>query len=171
MVPFGIEAQQRRAFSCDATIGRGGGHTEGEYRGDRGGVALDALLALRLRPAGSGALVGAVSAGIQGPYGSDARCVLSSTGGCVPSFPPFATLGALVGWQNASATLRASAGPAYVGAAGYGSGAVALQGRADGAVPLARHLALVASVRGTFIPNYRGDAFELFAFGAGVRIR
>ena len=168
MVPFSIGAQQQRAFSGDATIGTGGGHTGGEYRGDRGGVALDVLLARSLRPAGGGALVGAANAGAQGPRGGDARCVVSSTGGCVPSFPAFATLGALVGWQNASATLRAMAGPAYVRA--RGSGAVALEGRADGAVPLARHLALVASVRGTFVPNYRGDAFELFAFGAGVRI-
>lgn len=169
LLPCTVEAQQR-SLSLDATVGMGHGRTTGEYVGDRRGVALDLLMALRLRPAIGGALVAGLNASAQGPFvGQDLLlCLPSPDGDCARQYPAFATLGALVGWENSSATLRVLAGAAY--AESDAAAALAVQGRVEAAVPIARHLALVASARGTMIPNYRGDAFSLLAFGAGIRI-
>jgi hypothetical protein len=126
-------------------------------------------LAMRLRAAGRGALLAGLSAGAPWAWSSTTVCLPASNGGCIPTFPQFLKVGALVGWENPSTTLRAMGGPAYVRA--DGKQAFSLQGRVDGAAPISRHLALVASVRGTVVPNYRGDAFGVYALGVGIRMR
>lgn len=69
---------------------------------------------------------------------------------------------------NASTTLRVMAGPAWAHAE---SDALAWQARVDGALPVVWRLALVGSVRGTFVPSYQGDAVGLVGLGLGVRVR
>lgn len=169
LLSSGADAQQRSALTLDASIGWSSGRTNGEYRDDRRGPAADVLLALRFRPVAAGALVAGVSASAQGVGATDDLCVPASTGGCIPTFPGFEMIGALVGWQNAGATVRVMGGPAYV-QADWRGWAVGWQGRLDGALPVARHVAVVGSARGTVVPSYRGDAFRLIAFGVGLRI-
>ncbi len=168
-LPLNAAAQQTRAVSFDANFGVETVRTSGEYRAPHRGSAVDALLAIRLQGAGHGALLAGLSAGTPWGWTSTSICILASNGGCIPTFPQFLKVGALVGWENPGATLRAMGGPAYVVA--EGRQAFGLQGRVDGAAPISRHLALVGSVRGTVVPNYRGDAFEVYALGVGIRIR
>ena len=162
-------AAQRRALSFDVTVGQGHGFTSDEYQNDRRGGTLDLLLGLRLRPARAGALVAAITTGIQGPFMSSDICYLSPRGGCIAKLPSTTTTGVLAGWENSNATLRALAGPAYVH--GRGAGAVAMHGRLDGALPVARHVALVGSVRGTLVPSFHGATLGLAGAGVGIRIR
>lgn len=168
-LPLNAAAQQTRALSFDVNFGVETVRTSGEYRDPHQGSAVDALLAMRLRGAGRGALLAGLSAGTPWAWTSTSVCLPASNGECIPTFPQFMKAGALMGWENPTATLRAMGGPAYVRA--DGRQAFGLQGRVDGAAPISRHLALVASVRGTVVPNYRGDAFEVYALGVGIRIR
>lgn len=168
-LPLDAPAQQTRAASFDANFGVETVLASGEYRAPHRGSAVDGLLAMRLQGAGRGALLAGLSAGTPWAWTSTSICLPASTGGCIPTFPQFLKVGALLGWENAGATLRAMSGPAYVRA--DGNQAFGLQGRVDGAAPISRHLALVASVRGTMIPNYRGDTFGVYALGVGIRLR
>ena len=169
LVPLGASAQGGRAVSLDATVGSESVRTDGEYRGPQRLRAADALLALRLGPAGRGRVVAGVTAGMPLPWATNALCMPSSTGGCIPSYPHFLKAGALVGWEHASTAFRAMAGPVYLDA--DKAHAFGVQGRLDGAVPIARRLALLASARGTMVPDYRGDEIRIYSFGVGIRIQ
>jgi hypothetical protein len=162
-------AQGMRPVTLDATLGKGTGRTDGIYRDDnRTGVTLDAMLAVRIRALTRGALVAGVNGSVQGAGPYDTVCLPAPGGGCIPAFPEFEMVGALLGWQDRNAFVRATAGAAYVQAEGW---SVAWQGRVDLALPVTSHVAPVASLRGTLIPNDpRGDSFHLFAFGLGLRI-
>jgi hypothetical protein len=170
-------AQDRPSVSFDATLGKGFAWTDGEYRGDRNGISIDALLALRFRPHAKGGVVAGVNAGVHGPWaaGTDAVCIPASKGGCLPEFPTFEMVGALAGWENASTTLRAMAGAAYIQAGatdGWSDWSVAWQARLDGAFPTSGRLTVTGSLRGAYVPNYpRGDAFRLLSLAVGLRIR
>jgi len=168
LVPVGAEAQPSRALSLDASIGQGRSYTAGEFDGDGKGLAVDALLALRLRPAGSGALVAGLGASSQGEAARNDICRVAPSGGCLSSHPHFSTIGALLGWESARGRLRVMGGPSFVSADSRSTFGV--QGRVDGAVPVSRHLALIASLRGTLVPDHGDDAFRLLAYGVGVRI-
>lgn len=65
--------------------------------------------------------------------------------------------------------LRVTGGAAYAVSDDDARG-LGVQARLDLAMPLFRHLALVASVRGAHMPNVGGDRFSFFASGGGVRI-
>lgn len=152
--------QRWPAVSLDATAGLGASSGGGNFR-SRGAVALDALFGIRLRPAAGSGLLAGLSAGLQGPiHGGDDCLIAPGGGGCVPHFPLFYSAGALVGWERAGArgpSVRVLAGPAYY-RADEGGRALALQGRLDLATPALFHIALVASLRGAVLPDFRGDA-------------
>ena len=163
-------AQESKAITLEATLGKGTGRTDGLYRDNRSGVTLDAILAARVRTLRRGALVAGVNVSVQGSGAYDTICLLAPDGGCIPEFPSFEIVGALVGWQDRNAFVRVTTGAAYV-QAGWEDWSVAWQGRADLALPVTSHVAAVASLRSTLVPNYpRGDSFQLFAFGLGVRV-
>lgn len=165
-----VRAQSLSPVSLEATLGMGKGWTGGEYLGNRSGVAADVLLGVRLRHLGGGALVAGLGASAQGAGASESACRPAAGGGCVPSFPDFLTVAPLAGWESVGGVFRVLLGPAFVQASGEG-GALGVQGRLDLAVPIIRHLGAVASIRPTLIPDYRGDAIGLLAFGLGLRIR
>jgi hypothetical protein len=166
-----LHAQERPALSVEAAagLGTGGG---GEYSSGAGFV-LDAAVALRARLTRRGAVLVGFAVGAQGPPGGGDDCILAPSGRCVPDFPLFYSTAAFLGWEIAGyqgPSVRALAGPAYY-RADEGGAALGLQGRVDVATPALLHVALVASVRGTVLPNYRGDALGLVAAVVGVRLQ
>lgn len=169
VLPVSAGGQQARALSVDATVRHESVHTSGEFRSPQRGAAVDALVALRLGNAGGGAVIAGVNAGTPWAWASTTICLPASGGGCIPTYPAFLKIGALAGWENRRATLRAMGGPAYVNA--DGAATWGLQARLDGALPIAERLAMVGSVLGTMVPNFRGDAFQVYSIGLGVRLR
>lgn len=168
-VPRHAAAQQPPPLSVEATFGPVYGYTAGEYLSDRQGIGVDVMLGVRAGAAGKRGIVLGANASLHDGGPHTLACRPATTGGgCVPSFPFFRVAGALVGWENASATLRVTGGPAWAHAEGD---ALAWQARLDGALPVVRRLALVGSVRGTVVPSYRGDSVRLFGLGLGVRVR
>ena len=162
---------QRLAPSLDVSAGFSTG-IAGDFEA-RGGVAFEVLPALRVRPAPSGAILAALATGMQGPLASTDDCVPRPAGGCVPDFPLLYSAAALLGWERAGPrgpSLRILAGAGYY-RADEGGAALGLQGRLDVATPPLLHVALVASVRGAVLPNFRGDALGLAAVGLGLRLR
>jgi hypothetical protein len=172
------EAQTLRPLSLDATLGGGAG-VGGDEVYERGGIAADALLGLRLRATRRGALIGAVSAGVQGPLGGSDVCNFGSRGQCLSDFPTLLPLAVLAGWEGQSrrrATLRVLGGPAYVRVDGDDSarqrgGAAGGQGRVDLVTPPLGPVALVGSLRGNVVPAFRGQTLATWAAGVGVRLR
>ncbi len=168
-LPQYTAAQPPPALSVEATFGRVYGYTAGEYRPDRQGSALDVMLGVRGGAAGRRGIVLGAHAGLHSGGAQTLVCYPATTSdGCIPRFPFFHVAGALAGWENAGTTLRVMGGPAWAHAEGD---ALAWQARLDGALPALWRLALVGSVRGTVVPNYRGDAVRLVGLGVGVRVR
>lgn len=169
-VAHAASAQPRSPISLEATVGLGFGSTDGDYRQNRTGLAADALLGARLRPAAGGALVVGLGASVQGSGASSLECRPAPDGGCTSRFPDFYAFAPLAGWENGHATLRAMAGPAFVHAMDAGR-AVGVQARLDVVAASIRRVAVIASVHPTWIPDYRGDAIGLLAVGLGLRFR
>lgn len=163
-------AQSASRVSVTLTAGRGTGWTSGEYRGDRSSVVVDAVLGARLGRALSGRVVAGVGVDAQVAKGHIMDCLAAPSGGCVPWFPDFSTLGPLAGWESAGGTVRLMAGPTLALPSG-GEATLGLQGRLDLAGRLAWRLAGVASVESQLIPSYRGHAVGLLSAGLGIRLR
>lgn len=171
LLPSSVGAQRRLTIAFDATAGRSFGHTGGEYRDDRQGLTADLLLAAGFAHGASGRLLAGVSASAHGTGVTTSECRPAADGSCVPGFPDFEQVGVLAGWEHRPSRIRGLAGPAYVRASGdWESWRLAWQARVDGAIPLARHVAAVGSIRGTLVPSYQGDSFTLVALAVGVRI-
>ena len=167
--PRPTAAQQRPSLSVEATVGPVQGYTGGEYLRDRRAAGLDLLLGARAGAAGTRGIVFGANASLHYAGAHTLACRRATVeGGCIPQFPFFQVAGALVGWENASTTLRLMGGPAWAHAE---ADALAWQARLDGALPAVWRLALVGSVRGTVVPDYRGDAVGLLGLGLGVRLR
>jgi hypothetical protein len=170
--PATAAAQQAFGPSADVSVGLFAG--AGGTFVDRGGPALDGIVAIPLGRMRSSTLVAGVTAGISGPVVlSDLICREGPNDTCIPNFPTFATVGAVAGVQRslgARLSARVLAGPAYFQAA-EGDDAFGLQGRLDVARPLIFRTAVVASVRGSLLPSYQGETLSYAAFGLGLRIQ
>jgi hypothetical protein len=170
-VPSVVAAQQFGP-SADVSVGffAGGGGTFA----DRGGPALDGIIALPVSQVRSGTLVAGVTGGISGPLMmGDLICHVGPNGTCIPNYPTFVTVGAVAGLQRSigsGLSARAVAGPAYFQAAD-GDDTVGLQGRMDVAKRLILRTSLVASVRGSLLPSYRDATLGYATFGLGLRIQ
>jgi hypothetical protein len=165
----GLAAQTHAPVSIEASVGFREGHG-GTYV-NRGGGALDLALAYRLGAGAAGALVGALIVGAQTQLVALDLCLLLPDGGCAPDFPTVASAGALLGVQRGSArtgSVRVLAGP-VVYLAGGGGGAAGFQGRGDLATPSWHRAALVASLRHSSLPRFRGEAIGITAAGLGIR--
>ena len=164
------DAQQRRPVSLDVTLGINNSATDGQVK-DRttAGVAADLTLAIRVDRSRHG-LVAGVSAGVYGPVAFNDMCVPAPDGGCLPNYPAFALLAALVGWESSRGVVRGMAGLGYADGEKSHS-ALGLQSRLDVALPVFRHLALIGSLRATVIPNYLGATYGIGAIGLGLRFR
>lgn len=170
LVARSAAAQSPSSLSFEGTVGVGLGATDGDYGRNRSGIAADVLLATRIRPTAQGSLVIGVNASAQGSGDTTLECRPASSGGCVPIFPSFFTVGPSVGWESRGGPLRAMIGPSLVLTEG-GERTLGVQGRLDVAALATQRLAVIASVRPTVIPSYRGDPIGLLAFGIGLRLR
>jgi len=167
----GAAAQSRFPVSVD--VGAGVAVSNGGTYAARDAAALDALVAYPVRqtPAG-GTLVAGVTLGAQTPIDHDCD-VLVAAGICAPRFPVFYSAGALLGVQHGSArtaSVRFMVGPVYY-IAEAGGGAPGVRGLLDVATPPRRHTALVASLRHSALPSFRGEAVGISSFTLGVRIQ
>ncbi|HEX2211207.1 MAG TPA: hypothetical protein VHG93_26220 [Longimicrobium sp.] len=155
-------------FSVGVFAGAGGTFV------DRGGPAMEGVLALPVARTSSGTVVAGVTGGVSGPLMmGDLICHVGPNDTCIPNFPTFVTAGAVVGMQRAVGTrltARALAGPAYFQAVD-GDDTFGLQGRLDVARRLIPHTAIVASVRGSFLPRFQGQTVSYATFGIGLRIQ
>jgi hypothetical protein len=164
-------AQQGFGPSADVSVGLFAG--AGGTFSSRGGPAMDGVLAIPLGRSGSGTLVGGVTAGISGPLNMELMCLTGPNGTCAPEYPTVVTVGAVAGVQRAvgsGLSARALAGPAYFQAVD-GDDTVGVQGRVDVAKSLILRTALVASVRGSFLPDFEGQMLGYATFGLGLRIQ
>ena len=139
-------------------------------------IALDGLLTVRLPKVGNSGLLAGMSVSWQGPPPSGDKCVPDRPfGQCLQNYPQFTTVGVLAGWTSAAGRVRVLGGVASVRAdkedyADRYDYTVGLPVRVDCAVAKFSHLAVVASLRGTVLPRYRGNAYTLLASGLGFRI-
>jgi hypothetical protein len=161
----------RPALSLDATLGPGGGRTNGNYvEREVQAAALDVTLAVRPHREARGGFLAGLNWGVQGPTGGeDLICILRPDGTCKEHFPTFNFIGGLAGWESERGVIRLTGGPAYA-RIDDDAGALALQARAELAAPVFPHVGAVASLRGTHLPNAAGSHFSFFAVGFGVRI-
>jgi hypothetical protein len=170
-----LPAQERAPVSLEGSAGVGIGHGSSTFR-DRTGIALDATLAWRIRPAAAGAVLVALTGGVQGSPDATDLCTIAPNGGCVPAYPLFYSVGALAGreWaRTRGASARVLAGPAYYRASprSGGGGAFGLQARVDLTTPALWRVALLGSLRGAVLPSYGGGSHALGAVGLGVRVQ
>jgi len=172
--PLRASAQWVRPLSLDMNVGRGY-LLGGPEVVSRASIVLDGLLTMRLAKDGRSGLLAGMSAGWQGPPPGGDRCVLDQAGQCLHDYPQFTSVGVLAGWTSAAGRVRVLGGVASVRAdkKDYPDRydyTVGLPLRVDCAVAQFSHLAVVASLRGTVLPRYRGSAYTLFASGVGFRI-
>jgi len=172
--PLRANAQSARAVAIEMNVGPGYLFGGPEVL-SRASIVLDGLLTMRLAKNGSSGLLAGISVGWQGPPPSGDRCVLDQAGRCLHDYPQFSTVGVLAGWTSAAGRVRVLGGFASVRAdtKDYPDRydyTVGLPVRVDCAVAKFSHLAVVASLRGTVLPRYRGNAYTLLASGLGFRI-
>jgi hypothetical protein len=171
-LPTASAAQHAFGASVDLSVGVFAG--AGRSFVDRGGPALDGIAAIPLGRTRSGMMVAGLTGGISGPLVmSDLICRAGPNDTCVPNYPTFVTVGAVAGVQRAlgsGTSARALAGPAYFRAVD-GDDTFGLQGRLDVAKSLIFRTAVVASVRGSFLPRFEGQTLSYATFGLGLRIQ
>ena len=167
----GAAAQARSPVSVQVSAGVV--HGSGGFYVDRGGAALEAVGAVRLRQTSAGMLVAGVTLGAQSPMVVEDVCLLDPAGDCAPSFPAFLSGGALLGLQGGSGrkpAVRAMAGPVYFHAPDDG-GALGVQGMVDVATPRLGRTALVLSLRHSVLPSFHDDRVGITSVGFGLRIQ
>lgn len=165
-------AQTHFPVSTEGSVGFRVAHG-GSYH-HRGGAALDLALTYRLQDTPAGTLIAGAALGVQTPpLARDLSCLLLPDGDCAPDFPGLVSVAALAGVQRGSArtaSARVLVGPTYHQPLAHG-GAVGLQGRVDVSTPPWRHTAVVASLRHSVLPSFRGEAVGISSFGVGLRIQ
>jgi hypothetical protein len=157
------------SIEATAGLGAGGG---GRYV-ERGGATLDALLTAPIGTTSSGTFVVGVTAAANGKFTSELVCVGQPNGDCIGEYPAFLSLGAVAGVQRRlgdNLTARVLAGPAYFQAVD-GEDTFGAQARVDVARRVVPHTWLVASLRGSVLPDYAGENLRFGGLGLGVRIQ
>ena len=175
--PLRATAQLARRLSLDMNVGPGY-LLGGPEVLSRASFGADGLLTMRLAKDGSSGLLAGMSLSWQGPPPSGDSCKRDQPyGPCLQDYPQFSTVGVLAGWTSAAGRVRVLGGVASVKAkkdytdyADRYDYTVGLPVRLDCAVAKFSHLAVVASLRGTVLPRYRGNAYTLLASGLGFRI-
>lgn len=163
---------QRFGPSADVSVGLFAG--AGGTFVDRGGPAVEGVLAMPVHQTASHTVVAGLTGGISGPLMmGDLICRAGPDDTCISNYPTFATIGAVAGVQRSigsGLSARALAGPAYFQAVDAGD-TFGLQGRVDVAKSLIYRTAIVASVRGSFLPRFEGQTLSYATFGLGLRIQ
>lgn len=173
--PLRASAQSAQPIALDLNVGPGTVLGGPEVL-SRGSMVADGLLTMRLANAGSSGLVAGMSVSWQGPPPSGDKCVRSQpVGPCLENYPQFASYGVFAGWTSAAGRVRVLGGVAAVGAQPDEQSAkpeytVGFPVRVETVLAKFSHVAAVASLRATVLPQYRGNAYTLLASGLGFRI-
>ena len=131
----------------------------------------DVLIAVRSVPLLHGHLVSGVGVATRiTDRSTTADCLIDPARGCVPFFPILRVFGAEVGWQSSGGNVRLVLGPTLV-ASDLAPTSVGGQMSVEVLANASSHLGLVAGVRGTVVPKYDSNRFNILAGGVGVRIR
>jgi hypothetical protein len=170
-LPAAAAAQQSFGPSIEATFGlsTGGGGSFNE----RGGAAVDAVLAMPLVRTSAGTFVAGLTASGNGKPTSQLVCIDGPGDECIGSYPTFLSLGLVAGVQQPlgrNASARVLAGPAYYQAVD-GPDTWGMQGRVDVARPFAPRTAAVFSLRGSVLPSYEGETLRFASLALGLRIQ
>lgn len=175
ILPADAAAQRRFGPSVEASLGISAG-AGGEYVNRAGGSA-EAIVTMPVSATSSHAFVVGLTGAANGPVAGDDICIGKIGGGdeitCLDRYPTFLSLGVVAGVQRplgARLSSRILAGPAYYHSVEDGD-TFGLQGRVDVAAPLALRTALVGSVRGAVLPDFRGETLRIVTFGLGLRIQ
>ena len=166
-------AQGRSPLTLDIAAQAWTGRAQGEVFSSQGGLALDAVVALRARTLSRGAFIVGAGAAAEGrfPHGDVCRRFLE--GSECKEYPSFSSLMLLGGLEGFGGTVRALVGPAvFRSESGSRRGdAAGLEGRVDLATPPFIHVSFVLSARGAFIPNFHAHKYRTGAMGVGVRFQ
>ena len=142
----------------------------------RAAIVADGLLTMRLAKNSSSGLLAGVSVGWQAPPPSGDSCKRDQPDGqCLQDYPQFTTVAVLAGWTSVTGRVRVLGGVASVRAdkKDYPDRydyTIGVPVRVESVLAKFSHLAVVASLRGTVLPQYRGSAYTLFSSGLGFRI-
>ncbi|MHB1313258.1 MAG: hypothetical protein ACYC3L_14680 [Gemmatimonadaceae bacterium] len=172
--PLCASAQAARSLSLEMNVGPGYLVGGPEVR-SRGAFGADGVLTLRMAKDGSSGLLAGMSVAWQGPPPSGDNCVPGRAVQCLDNYPQFASVGLLSGWTSAAGRVRVLGGVAAVSAQPEEQSAkpdhtIGIPVRVDGVLAKFSHVAVMASLRATVLPQYRGNAYTLFASGLGFRI-
>lgn len=163
---------QATQWPLGVQLGVGGGYGwGGGERENRSTLVADAAVSWRARPGARAGVVIAAGAAVQGNLGSDLVCRPGRASPCVPDYPSFHVLGALVGWEagrGRGASVRALGGPAYFSA--DHAGALGIAGRVEVATPAVFHVSAVGAAHGAILPRFRRQGYYLGALTIGVRL-
>jgi hypothetical protein len=160
-----------KALAIDGALGGGHGWRGGE-RVDRGLITGDLLVATRVAGnTGQGFVLGAeVSRYWQ--VNGDLLCLAAPDGGCIPQYPGFGALNAVVGFQWQC--LRILGGPGYYTA--YfdrhttSSHSLGVGARTDVAVRLLQNISAIVVARAAWVPRVRGQSYAPSAVMIGLRL-
>lgn len=165
---------QRGALALEASIGSSRG-TQGRDYDNRGGIALDALVAWRVHSGPVGAFAIALAYGTQGPLGSDVSCVpILALRSCLDNYPRFESQSLLLGWEVGRPRERGARillGPGIYQRERPDSARVGVQGRLDLRSASVGPVALVLSVRGAVVPTVNRQTLMLGILGIGFRLQ
>jgi hypothetical protein len=163
-------------LSVDGAVGGGHGWRGGE-RVERGLIAADLLVTIRLGgDTRQGFLVG-LEASRDWQMNGDLLCLVRPDGGCIPQYPGFDAVSVVGGHQwrlEPGLRVRVLGGPGYYTAYfdhnitknhSLGVGA-----RTDVAVRLYRPVSATVAARGAWIPRIRGQSYVPGALMIGLRL-
>jgi hypothetical protein len=173
-LPCIATAQSARHPSLDMNVGPGY-LLGGPEVLSRGSFGADGLLTMRLAKDGNSGLLAGISVSWQAPPPSGDICRPGQATQCLHDYPQFTTVGVLAGWTSAAGRVRVLGGVASVRAQPEEQWAkpdytMGFPVRVESVLAKFPHLAVVASLRGTVLPRYRGNAYTLLASGLGFRI-
>ena len=169
-----VSAQGSSLLTLDIAAQTWTGRAQGEVFSSQGGLALDAVAALRVRTLSRGAVIVGVGAAAEGRFPHGDACYRYFEGSECKQYPSFSSLMLLGGLEGGvGATARALAGPAvFRSVSGSRRGdAVGLEGRVDLSTAPFIHVSFVLSASGAFIPNFHAHKYRTGAIGVGVRFQ
>lgn len=170
-------AAQGAPFVLKLDVNAGFGRTFGGGNRDvPAAVAFGAVLATPLRVQTHGVLVGGVALNYHWPLDNSTECtvlVSNPQQGCIPHYPKFTSVAALVGWEfmrhPKMSGARFLVGPATFRAEKKTT--LGMQGRLDFTVMPTAHAGLVFWGQGAMTSPFQQNQFSMVTAGLGVRIQ
>ena len=177
-------AAQEGSFHLKVDFSGGFGRTFGGGARDvPAAIAFGAVVAAPLRERANGALVVGLSAHFHWPMDNGTSCIIRpGASECMPSYPKFNSVAALVGWEPAhggeDARTRVLVGPALFRTdlkrafrADEKQTLLGLQGRIDFIAMPTKHAGLLLWAQGAAASPLRNERYFMLTGGLGVRLQ